>query len=99
MKVFKCNNQTYYFQHFISKAIVIIEKTYLITHWFVRNNKIHSSKFSAVSGIDNPKTCPEIVYAYYYKDCFYGNDKNFTNKSWKKFAKKLKHEEKLRIFK
>lgn len=35
---------------------------------------------------------------FFYKGIFYGDDNNFTNKSWKKFVKKQKRQEKLEIF-
>ena len=96
MKVIKTKQRTP--NIFINNAVLITARQYLITFCFFKNNKIHNSKFYAVIGIDLPNHQPTVVYAYYYKNDFYGNDNNFTNKSWKKKVKQLKQEEKLKVF-
>lgn len=40
-----------------------------------------------------------IGKSFYYKDIKYESDNGFTIKSWKKYVKKLRQEERLKIFK
>lgn len=58
---------------------------------FINNSEFHRK--------DGPAIVSPIMILWYYKGKFYGGDDVFTNYSWKKKVKKLKREEKLRIFK
>lgn len=61
---------------------------------FYKNGKYHRE--NGYTQLIKSKNFKDFLY--FYKDAYYGKNEDFTNKSWKKFVKKLKREEKLRVF-
>lgn len=91
MKVIKI----YIPKNIINATLICIDTAFNLTKltiYFVKNNKIHNSKFPAEYIIYNIDS-----YKYYllYDLQYYAN----SNKHWKKRIKQIKQENKLKIFK
>lgn len=84
------SNRFEYIKFVQIQKIIFITDDYIC---FYKNNHTHRENGPAI--IPFSKVC-DIEWTY-KSDC-YGYGKDFTNKSWKKFVKKLKRKEKLKIF-
>ena len=58
--------------------------------YFVKNKGFHN--------INGPSLICDDYKSWYYKDVHYGDDDDFTIKSWKQKVKELKYLESLKIF-
>lgn len=67
---------------------------------FYKNNKLHNKNGPAIIRFPNVKTnvFTRNKKEWYYQNRYFGSNHSFSNKSWKKYIKELRQEEKLRIF-
>lgn len=67
---------------------------------FYKNNKLHNKNGPAIIRFPNVKTnvLTRNKKEWYYQNRYFGSNHSFSNKSWKKYIKELRQEEKLRIF-
>lgn len=97
MKVLKFN---YFKQSFIRNNCIIIKEDSLKNYFyicFIKNGKIHNENFSAmISSYKDYDGFSNLSKYFFYKDSKYLHD--YTNKKWKKFVRKLKRSEKLKVF-
>lgn len=90
----KYSNMIYSFNNF--KLIVI--STGIIR--FYKNSLLHNINGPAIIRFPNVHT--NYMFRnkkeWYYNDKYLGSNQVFSNKSWKKYIKELKREERLKIF-
>ena len=73
MKIIKVKENDSYFNCYIKKAVVILDDG---TIAFVKSNSCHN--------INGPSFIYDNYRLWHYKDKYYGENDDFTNKSWKK---------------
>lgn len=97
MKVLKFK---YFKQYFIKNNCIIIKEDSLKNYfyiYFIKNGEIHNENFSAmISSHKDYDGFSNLSNYFFYKDKKYLH--NYTIKKWKKFVRKLKREEKLKVF-
>lgn len=78
-------------EHLINVIVYFKDVNYFVTY---KNNLYHNEN----NATEFPGATPSVYQDKYFwfKDKIY--KQFFTNKTWKKFVKKLKHEEELKIF-
>ena len=93
----KVVNVKYYNRKIIHNAICLFHMNFTYYISFIKNGFTHNEKYYAEVAFK--LTSNDKSYYYYLFGKLYYRTAQDTNKSWKQFAKKIKLEHKLKIFK